>query len=211
MRSTRTSPRRLLAHRLHAAGSRAQPLSDAVGGREHRLLRPPVRPGRDGAALAHRRACCAAPGSHPFLDRPAGKLSGGMKQKLSLCCSLDPRSGAAHSRRADDRRRSAVAPAVLGVDRPHPGAPRRHERRHRDRLHGGGGAVRSPDRHGWRARAGSRHAAGDLLARTGSASLEDAFIALLPEERRGRPERASSCRRGGRGRPMPPSRRSTSP
>lgn len=27
-------------------------------------------------------------GLHNFLDRPAGKLSGGMKQKLSLCCSL---------------------------------------------------------------------------------------------------------------------------
>src|SRR5690606_5220796 len=25
---------------------------------------------------------------HPFLDRPAGKLSGGMRQKLSLCCAL---------------------------------------------------------------------------------------------------------------------------
>ena len=27
-------------------------------------------------------------GLDPFADRPAGKLSGGMKQKLSLCCSL---------------------------------------------------------------------------------------------------------------------------
>ena len=27
-------------------------------------------------------------GVYPFLDRPAGKLSGGMKQKLGLCCSL---------------------------------------------------------------------------------------------------------------------------
>src|SRR5574343_264727 len=27
-------------------------------------------------------------GLHPFLDRPAGKLSGGMKQKLGLCCAL---------------------------------------------------------------------------------------------------------------------------
>lgn len=27
-------------------------------------------------------------GLHPFLSRPAGKLSGGMKQKLSLCCAL---------------------------------------------------------------------------------------------------------------------------
>ena len=34
-----------------------------------------------------------ATGLHPFLARPAGKLSGGMKQKLGLCCALihDPR------------------------------------------------------------------------------------------------------------------------
>ena len=32
-------------------------------------------------------------GLHPFLSRPAGKLSGGMKQKLGLCCALihDPK------------------------------------------------------------------------------------------------------------------------
>ena len=30
----------------------------------------------------------AATGLQPFLDRPAGKLSGGMKQKLGLCCAL---------------------------------------------------------------------------------------------------------------------------
>ncbi|RIY34108.1 multidrug ABC transporter ATP-binding protein [Psittacicella hinzii] len=29
-----------------------------------------------------------ATGLYPFRDRPAGKLSGGMKQKLSLCCAL---------------------------------------------------------------------------------------------------------------------------
>ncbi|MBV5324949.1 MAG: ATP-binding cassette domain-containing protein, partial [Rhodospirillaceae bacterium] len=27
-------------------------------------------------------------GLRPFLSRPAGKLSGGMKQKLGLCCAL---------------------------------------------------------------------------------------------------------------------------
>ncbi|QUI97969.1 ATP-binding cassette domain-containing protein [Salmonella enterica subsp. enterica serovar Weltevreden] len=27
-------------------------------------------------------------GTAPFRDRPAGKLSGGMKQKLGLCCAL---------------------------------------------------------------------------------------------------------------------------
>jgi ribosome-dependent ATPase len=30
----------------------------------------------------------SATGLAPFPDRPAGKLSGGMKQKLSLCCAL---------------------------------------------------------------------------------------------------------------------------
>ena len=30
----------------------------------------------------------AATGLVPFADRPAGKLSGGMKQKLGLCCAL---------------------------------------------------------------------------------------------------------------------------
>lgn len=29
-----------------------------------------------------------ATGLEPFSDRPAGKLSGGMKQKLGLCCAL---------------------------------------------------------------------------------------------------------------------------
>ncbi|MGL1659494.1 ATP-binding cassette domain-containing protein, partial [Vibrio parahaemolyticus] len=29
-----------------------------------------------------------ATGLAPFRDRPAGKLSGGMKQKLGLCCAL---------------------------------------------------------------------------------------------------------------------------
>ncbi|MDQ7251326.1 ribosome-associated ATPase/putative transporter RbbA [Dongia sedimenti] len=40
-------------------------------------------------ALAERRAqLLAATGLAPFPDRPAGKLSGGMKQKLGLCCAL---------------------------------------------------------------------------------------------------------------------------
>jgi ribosome-dependent ATPase len=34
------------------------------------------------------RDLLASTGLDPFPDRPAGKLSGGMKQKLSLCCSL---------------------------------------------------------------------------------------------------------------------------
>jgi ribosome-dependent ATPase len=34
------------------------------------------------------RQLASATGLGPFLDRPAGKLSGGMKQKLGLCCAL---------------------------------------------------------------------------------------------------------------------------
>ena len=34
------------------------------------------------------RRLAAATGLLPFLDRPAGKLTGGMKQKLGLCCAL---------------------------------------------------------------------------------------------------------------------------
>ena len=49
-----------------------------------------------GRCSARRRAerpraspsCWTAPGWAPSADRPAGKLSGGMKQKLGLCCAL---------------------------------------------------------------------------------------------------------------------------
>lgn len=45
-----------------------------------------------GQSAAERRAriadLLAATGLDPFPDRPAGKLSGGMKQKLGLCCAL---------------------------------------------------------------------------------------------------------------------------
>jgi ribosome-dependent ATPase len=37
---------------------------------------------------ARTRRLATATGLLPFLDRPAGKLSGGMKQKLGLCCAL---------------------------------------------------------------------------------------------------------------------------
>src|SRR3974390_426429 len=43
-----------------------------------------------GAATRHARIdeLLKATGLDPFADRPCGKLSGGMKQKASLCCSL---------------------------------------------------------------------------------------------------------------------------
>ncbi len=45
--------------------------------------------GLHGPAAKHRRErLLRATGLDPFPDRPAGKLSGGMKQKLGLCCAL---------------------------------------------------------------------------------------------------------------------------
>ncbi|MGD9650413.1 MAG: ribosome-associated ATPase/putative transporter RbbA, partial [Dongiaceae bacterium] len=45
--------------------------------------------GQDAAERRERiRVLLAATGLSPFPDRPAGKLSGGMKQKLGLCCAL---------------------------------------------------------------------------------------------------------------------------
>ena len=45
--------------------------------------------GHDRRERARRIAALTqATGLFPFLDRPAGKLSGGMKQKLGLCCAL---------------------------------------------------------------------------------------------------------------------------
>jgi ribosome-dependent ATPase len=45
--------------------------------------------GLHGEAARQRRArLLRATGLEPFPDRPAGKLSGGMKQKLGLCCAL---------------------------------------------------------------------------------------------------------------------------
>ena len=40
------------------------------------------------SASAASPSCTRSTGLAPFPDRPAGKLSGGMKQKLSLCCAL---------------------------------------------------------------------------------------------------------------------------
>jgi ribosome-dependent ATPase len=43
---------------------------------------------RDAERRTRIQRLLRATGLDPFPDRPAGKLSGGMKQKLSLCCSL---------------------------------------------------------------------------------------------------------------------------
>jgi ABC-type lipopolysaccharide export system ATPase subunit len=83
----------------------------------------------------------ASTGLAPFRDRAARKLSGGMRQKLGLCCApihdpdflvLDEHDG----------RRPAAATPVLGPDRRDAAASPRHERDRCNGTHGGGRAVR---------------------------------------------------------------------
>lgn len=125
----------------------------------------------------------ASTGLAPFAGRPAGKLSGGMKQKLGLCCAL------IHD------------PDLLILDEPTTGVDplsRRQFWELIDTIRAGrpGMSVvvataymEEAARFDWLVAmdAGCVLAAGapaDLLAQTGAATLDEAFIALLPEEKR---------------------------
>ena len=124
-------------------------------------------------------------GLGPFADRPAAKLSGGMKQKLGLCCAL------IHD------------PDLLILDEPTTGVDPLSRRQFWELID----AIRKgrPGMSVIVATAYMEEAAGfdwlvamnagklldtgtpaELLARTGAANLDAAFIAMLPEaERRG--------------------------
>jgi len=119
----------------------------------------------------------------PFLPRPAGKLSGGMKQKLGLCCALihdpdllildEPTTGVDPLARAQfweliaqirtERSGMSVIVATAYMD----------EALRFDWLVAmdGGKLLATGTPAG-------------LLERTGAESLDEAFIALLPEEKR---------------------------
>lgn len=122
-------------------------------------------------------------GLNPFLTRPAGKLSGGMKQKLGLCCAL------IHD------------PDLLILDEPTTGVDPLSRRQFWDlidRIRSGRATMsvvvataymEEADRFDWLVAmdAGAVLATGspaELHTRTGTASLEAAFIALLPEAKR---------------------------
>jgi ribosome-dependent ATPase len=140
--------------------------------------------GQNEAERAHRiDEVLASTGLQPFRDRPAGKLSGGMKQKLGLCCAL------IHD------------PDLLILDEPTTGVDPVSRRQFWDlidRLRSGRPGMslliataymEEAARFDWLVAmdAGRVLAAGppqDLLTRSGAASLEEAFIALLPEHKR---------------------------
>jgi ribosome-dependent ATPase len=124
-----------------------------------------------------------ATGLHPFLGRPAGKLSGGMKQKLGLCCSLihdpdllildEPTTG------VDPLARAQFWDLVARIRRQRPSMSVIVATAYMDEALRFDWLVAMDD--------GGVLATGtpaELLERTGSDSLEAAFIQLLPEEKK---------------------------
>ncbi len=125
----------------------------------------------------------AATGLDPFPNRPAGKLSGGMKQKLSLCCSL------IHD------------PDLLILDEPTTGVDplsrrqfwelidRIRERRPEMSVMVATAYMEEAERFDWLAAMddGRLIATGtptELKAKGGESTLDAAFIKLLPEAKR---------------------------
>ncbi|WP_392391456.1 ribosome-associated ATPase/putative transporter RbbA [Ochrobactrum sp. 19YEA23] len=125
----------------------------------------------------------ARTGMSPFADRPAGKLSGGMKQKTSLCCSLihdpdllildepttgvDPLSRRQFWELIDDIRKDRPGMSVIVAT----------------------AYMEEAERFDWLVAMndGQILATGtpkELLERTGTPNLDAAFIALLPQELR---------------------------
>lgn len=122
-------------------------------------------------------------GLYPFLSRPAGKLSGGMKQKLGLCCAL------IHD------------PNLLILDEPTTGVDPLARKQFWDLINRirqsrpqmsvivATAYMEEADRFDWLIAmddgkvlaTGTPH---ELHEKTGSGSLEQAFIRLLPEEKR---------------------------
>ena len=147
-------------HRLYAAGPRPQSLSDALACSRTSISSADCSDCRRRSVAPRSTELLTATSLEKFEARPAGKLSGGMKQKLSLCCALINDPGPSHPRRADDRRRPAVARPVLGPHQHDPRAPAADERHGRHRLHGRSGALRLADGDGRRQDHRHRHAEG---------------------------------------------------
>ncbi len=124
-----------------------------------------------------------ATGLHPFLSRPAGKLSGGMKQKLGLCCALihdpdllildEPTTG------VDPLARAQFWDLIGRIRAARPGMS----------VIVATAYMEEAQRFEWlvamdEGRILATGTPAELMARTGHDSLEQAFVALLPEAKR---------------------------
>jgi len=122
-------------------------------------------------------------GLHPFLARPAGKLSGGMKQKLALCCALihdpdllildEPTTG------VDPLARAQFWDLIARIRASRPGMS----------VLVATAYMEEAQRFDWlvamdEGRILATGTPAELMQRTGHASLEAAFVALLPEAKR---------------------------
>jgi ribosome-dependent ATPase len=140
-----------------------------------------------GQGAAERRAriteLLTATALDPFEDRPAGKLSGGMKQKLSLCCALindpdllildEPTTG------VDPLSRGQFWDLINTI----------RARRPQMSVMVATAYMDEAQRFDWLMAMdeGKVIATGtlkELLDKTGEANLDDAFIALMPEAKR---------------------------
>ena len=122
-------------------------------------------------------------GMTPFLGRPAGKLSGGMKQKLGLCCALihdpdllildEPTTG------VDPLARAQFWELIARIRQERPQMSVIVATAYMDEAQGFDWLVVMDE-----GRVLATGTPAELLARTGSDALEGAFIALLPEEKK---------------------------
>ena len=122
-------------------------------------------------------------GLRPFLARPAGKLSGGMKQKLGLCCALihdpdllildEPTTG------VDPLARAQFWDLIASIRRQRPQMSVVVATAYMDEAQRFDWLVAMDD--GQVLATGAPH---ELLQQTGTHTLEAAFVALLPEDKK---------------------------
>jgi len=119
-----------------------------------------------------------------FADRPAGKLSGGMKQKLALCCALvhdpellildEPTTG------IDPLSRIQFWQLIARIRDRRPGMTLLAATAYMSEAESFEDLIALDN-----GRVLATGPAGELMARTGTETLEQAFVALLPEAKRG--------------------------
>ena len=141
-----------------------------------------------GQGVAERRArierLTRSTGLFPFLDRPAGKLSGGMKQKLGLCCALihdpdlmildEPTTG------VDPLSRRQLWEMIAAIRARRPAMSILVSTAYMDEAEDFDELIAMDA-----GRILARGTPAALKAETGTGSIEEAFVSLLPEERQG--------------------------